>query len=161
MHAEQVLATAGLTVRRLDENAVASLFATWMGPAASTATRRGRPGPRVVARRAGGRHLVDDLRDQPARGDDVLDRVARLAAVAPTPVVGTSLVLQPDRAGGASVETTLLVRLSAPGVRPARRRRSTRCALLAQAFDLRLRRVDGEQGALLRATTPFGVGEPV
>lgn len=158
VHSEQVLATAGLTVRRLDENAVASLFATWMGPAITAATRRGDQPEESWSdvRVAGTWSTVFAVTGD---GEDVFDRVSRLAAVAPTPVVGTSLVLQPVGARD-RVEATMLVRLSAPASVP-RADAVNALALLAQAFDLSVRRVGGEQGVLLRATTPFGVGEPV
>jgi type VII secretion protein EccE len=158
VHAEQELATAGLTVRRLDENAVASLFATWLGPATTTPTRRGEHPEEswIDVRVAGTWSTVFAISGQ---GDDVVDRVARLAALAPTPVVGTSLVLQPVGARG-RIEATMLVRLSAPAS-VARADALSALTLLAQAFDLDLKRVDGEQATLLRATTPLGVGEPV
>jgi type VII secretion protein EccE len=156
VHAEQVLATADLAVRRLDEQAVASLFATWMGPANPATGRRGN-------------QTVESWRDVrvagtwstvfavTGTGHDVADRVARLAAAAPTPVVATSLLLQPGGNRG-QVEATMLVRLSAPdSVRHEGAANSL--VLLARAFDLVLQRPDGEQGQLLRATTPVGVGE--
>ena len=93
----------------------------------------------------------------PAPGPDVTDRVLRLAAAAPTPVVTTALVLQPT-ARGARVEATMLVRISAPDSSPPQDAFSS-LALLASAYDLVMQRLDGEQGQLLRATTPLGVGE--
>ena len=138
VHAEQVLATAGLTVRRLDEDAVASLFATWLGPAASTATggaatKLASPGA-TCGWPAPGRRSSRSA----ARATTSLDRVARLAAVAPTPVVGTSLVLQPDRPRRRPRSRHAAGAAERARVRAARRRRSTRSRCWPDAFDLRL-----------------------
>ncbi len=157
VHAEQVLATAGLTVHRLDENAVASLFATWMGPAATPTQGGDQPEESWTGVRVAG--TWSTVFAVTGAGDDVVDRVSRLAALAPTPVVGTSLVLQPVGPRG-RIEATMLVRLSASASGP-RADALSALGLLAQAFDLDLKRVDGEQATLLRATTPLGVGEPV
>jgi type VII secretion protein EccE len=171
VHAEQVLATAGVTVRRLDENAVASLFATWLGPVSDDRSRDGE-------------HAVESLRDVlvdgtwstmfavSGDGEDLADRVTRLAAAAPTPVAATALVLTPTGHGGDTgggngggngargVEATMLLRLSAPAG-AAREGAAESLRLLAQAYGLRMQRISGEQGSMLRATTPLGVGEPV
>jgi hypothetical protein len=90
------------------------------------------------------------------RGADVADRVARLAAAAPTPIAATTLVLRPVRAGSSSA--TMLLRLSAPDTAPHRDAMGA-LALLAHAYDLDLQRMGGEQGALLAATTPVGLGD--
>lgn len=156
VHAEQLLATAGLTVRRLDEKAVASLFRAWMGPAAQAAGRRTEQTAESWAdvRVAGTWSTTFAITGS---GTDVADRVSRLAAVAPAPVVATSLVLRPDGPRN-EVTATMLVRLSAPVTTP-REHAVDSLALLARAFDLKLQRVDGEQGSLLRATTPLGLAE--
>ncbi|SHG69693.1 type VII secretion protein EccE [Jatrophihabitans endophyticus] len=156
VHAEQVLATAGLRVRRLDENAVAALFATWLGPTSGSPGRRGQ---RTVeawsdVQVAGTWSTVFAVT---GRGPDVVSRATRLAAAAPTPVAATCLLLQP--APRDAVAATMLVRISAPDTAPTRDAYAS-LALLAQAYDLELQRADGEQAALLRATTPIGVGEP-
>jgi type VII secretion protein EccE len=157
VHAEQVLSTAGLSVRRLDQPAVESLFATWMGPATSPTGRRGQQTVEswTDVRVAGTWSTVFAVTGE---GADLADRVSRLAAVAPTPVVATALVLQPAEFGD-GVQGTMLVRLSSPDSAP-REDAAKSLNLLAQAFDLTLQRMDGEQGQLLRATTPVGVGEP-
>lgn len=156
VHAEQVLATAGLSVRRLDADAVAGLFGTWMGPAAPVPGRRGHSTSETWADvRVGG--TWSTVFAVSGAGSDLVDRVNRLAAVAPTPVVATSLVLEPGRRS-AAVDATLLMRMSAPdSIAP--RDAFDSLALLARAYDLVLQRVDGEQAHLLRATTPLGVGE--
>lgn len=156
IHAERFLSTAGLSVRRLDENAVGALFATWMGPA--TPFTGHRP-PRTVeswrdVRVAGTWSTVFAVTGD---GADITDRIARLAAAAPTPVVATTLLLQP--AGARSdVEATLLMRLSGPDS-VSEAGAIDWLSRIARAFGLIVQRLDGEQGPLLRATTPVGIGE--
>lgn len=156
VHTEQVLSTAGVTVRRLDENAVAGLFATFMGPSAPPSGRRGQHTAETWGDvRVGG--TWSTVFAVTGSGPDVTSRVLRLAAAAPTPVVTTSLMLQPT-ARSARVEATMLVRISAPDSSPPQDAFRS-LALLARAYDLVMQRLDGEQGQLLRATTPLGVGE--
>jgi type VII secretion protein EccE len=153
VQAEQVLSTAGLAVRRLDPGAVESLFASWMGPASTGGGRRSGQ----VAESWGDVRVAgtwSTLFAVSGPGEDLGERVARLAAAAPTSVVATSLVLEPDRNGPSA---TLLMRLSSPDTAPPQDAAKS-LALLAQAYDLTVQRVDGEHGALLRATTPVGVG---
>lgn len=158
--AERVLPAVGVGVRRLDEAGVSTLFSAWMGPA----DPGGDPGaPRHSRPRA-----LESWRDVRAAGtwstvfavsgagDDVADRVARLAAAAPTPVVATCLLLEPSPRGRGPARASLLVRLSAP--ESARRAdAAASLGLVARAFDLVLQRVEGEQAHLLRATSPLGV----
>lgn len=156
VHTEQVLATAGLSVRRLDADAVTNLFGTWMGPAAVATGRRGHATAETWSDvRVGG--TWSTVFAVSGSGADLVDRVYRLAAVAPTPVVATSLVLRPGRRG-VEPDACLLMRMSAPDSAPPRDAFDS-LALLARAYDLVLQRVDGEQADLLRATTPLGVGE--
>lgn len=157
VHAEQSLATAGLSVRRLDEATVANLFATWMGPASAGTGRRGQQTIESWGnvRVAGTWSTIFAVT---GGGNDVPDRVGRLAAAAPTPVAATSLLLQPGDAAG-EVEATMIVRLSSPDSGP-RQEVGRPLTMLARAFDLAMQRMDGEQGLLLRTTTPIGVGEP-
>ncbi len=158
LHAESVLSTAGLSVRRLDEAAVQALFAAWMGPTTPVAGRRA---PRTVeswrdVRVAGTWSTVFAVTGD---GPDVTDRVARLAAAAPTPVVATTLLLQRASGRNADVQASLLVRLSGPGS-------SSEVGAIGwlsrygRTFGLVVQRLDGEQGPLLRVTTPVGIGEP-
>ncbi|WP_460603691.1 type VII secretion protein EccE [Jatrophihabitans fulvus] len=170
VHTEQVLATADLQVRRLDENAVAALFGTWMGPTSPAAGHGHRTAEAWNDVLVGG--TWSTVFAVTGTGPDVAARVQRLTAAAPTPVTATSLVLRPvagrpsgDRsggraAGGAGVTATLLVRVSSPDAAPPRDAVGS-LALLAKAYDLTLQHVGGEQAELLRATTPLGVGEPV
>jgi type VII secretion protein EccE len=157
VHAERAFSAAGLSVRRLDEAAVEVLFATWMGPATPASGRRP---PRSAeswrdVRVAGTWSTIFALS---GGGSDVTDRVARLAAAAPTPVVATALLIQPAR-GGSEVEATLLMRLSGPDS-VSEAGAVDWLSRIAQAFGLIVQRLDGEQGPLLRATTPLGIGEP-
>jgi type VII secretion protein EccE len=157
VHAERALSTAGLSVRRLDENAVGGLFATWMGPATPAVGRRAPTSAESWrdVRVAGTWSTVFAVSGD---GNDVTDRVARLAAAAPTPIVATTLLLQPA-AGRADVDATLLMRLSAPDS-VSEAGAIDWLSRIARAFGLIVQRLDGEQGPLLRATTPLGVGEP-
>lgn len=157
-HAEGVLSRAGVSVRRLDERAVKALFAAWMGPQTPTA---GRDAPGSVeswrdVRVAGTWSTVFAVTGD---GADLSERVARLAAAAPTPVVATTLLLR--RVGDrGDIEASLLMRLSGPGSvsEPGAVDWLSR---FASTFGLIVQRLDGEQGPLLRATTPVGIGEPV
>jgi type VII secretion protein EccE len=160
VHAEQVLSTAGLSVRRLDQHAVASLFGTWLGPA-SEQDRSTRPATTERWRDVSVAGTWSTIFAVTGSGDDVADRVFRLTAAAPTPVAATALVLRPDDHAGAGddVTGTILVRLSAPAS-ASHDDTAHSLGLLARAFDLEMQRVDGEQGELLRATTPVGIGEP-
>lgn len=156
VHAQQELAGVGLVVRRLNHAAVESLFTTWMGPASAPNTRSADRASEswVDVRVAGTWSTVFAVTGD---GADIIDRVSRLVEAAPTPVVTTALLLRPV-GNETKIEATMLVRLSSPETRPhAAAARSL--DLLAQAFDLRVQRLDGEQGTLLRATSPVGVGE--
>jgi ESX secretion system protein EccE len=158
VHAERTLSTAGLSVRRLDERAVAALFATWLGPSTPSTGRRA---PRSVeswrdVRVAGTWSTVFAISGD---GGDVMDRIARLAAAAPTPVVATTLLLQPG-AAPADVVATLLMRLSGPDS-VSEAGAIDWLSRIARAFGLVVQRLDGEQAPLLRATTPLGIGESV
>jgi hypothetical protein len=158
VHAERTLSTAGLSVRRLDERAVAALFATWLGPSTPSTGRRA---PRSVeswrdVRVAGTWSTVFAISGD---GGDVMDRIARLAAAAPTPVVATTLLLQPA-AAPADVVATLLMRLSGPDS-VSEAGAIDWLSRIARAFGLVVQRLDGEQAPLLRATTPLGIGESV
>ena len=156
VHARQELSTASVTVHRVSPEAVESLFATWMGPASPS-----------TGHRAGDRAFESwsdvsvagtwsTMFAVSGDGPDVVDRVNRLVCAAPTPVAVTTLLLR-RAADGKGIESTLLVRLSSPDTAP-RDGIADSLDLLAQAYDLRLQRLDGEQAELLRATTPVGVG---
>lgn len=154
LRAEEILAANGLSVRRLDEAGVVALFASLAGPSSVAA---GGPLPPTIETwrdiRVGGTWSMSfGVR---GGGADLADRVFSLASTAPGPVAVTSLVLR--RGGRASVAANLLVRVSGPGQDPDRSVATT-LADRARELGLALQRLDGEQGTLLRATTPVGLG---
>lgn len=155
VHAEEALAAVRVGVRRLNSNGVEALFATWLGPASRSGHRAHSAvetwGDVCVA------GTWSTVLAVAGEGNDVPDRVARLAAAAPTPLVATVLVLRPGDSG--APQTTMLVRFSAPDSGPPPDA-ARALGLLAQAYDLSVERLGGEQGAFLRATTPVGAGEP-
>ena len=157
LRAEEVLSANGLTVRRLDETAVGALFAGLFGPSSVVG---GGALPRTVEtwrdiRVAGTWSMSFAVRGS---GADIADRVLALASTAPVPVAVTSLVLRRSGRGvGGSVTASLLLRVSGPGHEPDRSI-ATVLADRARESGLTLQRLDGEQGAVLRATTPVGVG---
>lgn len=156
LRAEEVLSANGLTVRRLDEAAVAALFASLFGP--SSVAPGGALPPTVETWRdirVGGTWSMSFA--VRGGGADVADRLLALASTAPVPVAVTSLVLRRSARGGVSgVAATLLLRVSGPGQDPDRSI-ATVLADRARESGLTLQRIDGEQGAVLRATTPVGV----
>ncbi len=155
VHAEQLLSTAGLSVRRLDAAGVESLFATWLGPASVASGRRAEQTVESWSNvRVAGTWSTTFAVS--GTGDDLADRVARLAAAAPTAVAATTLVLEPEQ-DGRGLRAGVLMRLSSPDT-AAREDAAQSLGLLAQAYDLTVQPLDGEQGELLRATTPVGVG---
>lgn len=154
VHAEQVFAGIGISSARLDAAGVAGLFTACLGPVSPATGRRARQSAESwrEVRVAGTWSTVAAVA---GRGVDVAERIARLVAAAPTPIAATTLVLRPDRA--AAVTATMLLRLSAPDTAPHREAMRA-LALLARAYDLELKRMGGEQGVLLAATTPVGLG---
>jgi len=156
VHTEELLSAARVSVRRITESGVESLFGTWLGPASPSGHRAQAALESWSAVRVGG--TWSTVFAVAGEGDDVTDRVSRLAAAAPTPLVATVLLLRP--AEGDVPRATMLVRLSSPeSTAPADAAASL--TLLAQAYDLTVERLGGEQGAFLRATTPVGAGELV
>lgn len=152
LHAEELLANAGVGMRRLDEVAVAALFATWLGPAAPSSGRR------AAQAAEGWTHLTvagtwSTAFAVTGTGSDVGERVQRLAAAAPTPIAATALLLLPGARPGRPAATWVL-RLSAPQpVADA----GTALAALADPLGLLVQPGGGEQAPLLRATMPVGV----
>jgi type VII secretion protein EccE len=153
LRAEEVLSANGLTVRRLDDTGVAALFAGLFGP--SSVAPGGALPPTVETWhdiRVGGTWSMSFA--VRGAGPDLADRALALASSAPVPVAVTSLVLR--RSGRGPVTAHLLLRVSGPGQDPDR---SIATVLAGQARErgLTLQRLDGEQGAVLRETTPVGV----
>lgn len=155
LRCEQLLAAAGVRVRRLDERAVGALFTTCLGPAelrpdSSLPPTAERWSDIVVAGTWSSSYVVS------GSGPDVLDALARVAGAAATPVAVSTLLLQ--RVGPREeLVGTLLLRLTGPGAVPDPAALSA-ALLTAQSAGLVLQRLDGEQGRLLRASTPVGVG---
>jgi type VII secretion protein EccE len=155
LRCEQSLAAVGVRVRRLDDRAVADLFTTCIGPAGNRPDGSLPPSAEdwSEVRVAGTWSISFAVTGSAA---DVTDALGRVAATARTPVAVTSLVLQ--RVGPrADLSATLLLRLSGPGSSPDRGAIDA-IAERAHTAGLLLQRLDGEQGRLLRATTPVGVG---
>jgi type VII secretion protein EccE len=155
LRGEQILAAVGVPVRRLDERAVTALFATCIGPAglrpdgSLPPTAESWSGIRVAG-------TWSTTYAVSGSGGDVPDALARVAAVAATPVAVSTLMLQ-SVGPRAELTATLLMRLSGPGPTPDAGALSATLER-AQAAGLVMQRLDGEQGRLLRATTPVGVG---
>jgi hypothetical protein len=155
--AEQAMANVGVGVRRLDEGAVAGLFAAWMGPAAPTAGRRASQSVeswRDV--RVAGTWSMGAVVAGPAA--EVVERAQRLAAAAPTPIVATAVVLRPGRRGR-PLAATLVLRFSAPDM-PAAADAAAAIGAVAQGYGLSIRPQGGEQLPLLRLTSPVGGSGP-
>ena len=154
LRAEEVFSANGLTVRRLDEAGATALFPTLFGPAAASSD--GSLPPTVETWRdirvAGTWSVTFAVLGE---GADVADRLATLATRAATAVAVTTLVLQPAQRGGLHV--TLLLRVTGPGA-AADSAGITELDERATALGLLLQRVDGEQGTLLRASTPVAAG---
>jgi type VII secretion protein EccE len=151
--AEQVLAANGLAVRRLDETAVTALFPVLFGPA--------EPGPggslpptveKWRAIRVAGTWSISYA--VAAADEGVLDRLALVAPGLPASVVVTSLVLSPAPRGG--VNLLILLRVTGPGSGPDPEL-GAELERRAREVDIVVQRLDGEHGALLRATTPVGL----
>jgi hypothetical protein len=156
VHAEDLLANAGIEVRRLDEVAVATLFAAWLGPATTPSVRR--PAHAVE----GWTSVAVNGTSSTAyavtgTGPDLGDRVQQLAAAAPTPIAATALVVGPGARPDTHVGSWIL-RLSAPAVPEALVGVHASLSELAKPLDLMLQPGCGEQAALLRATMPIGAG---
>lgn len=153
--AEQAMGNVGVGVRRLDEGAVAGLFAAWMGPAAPATGRRGAQSVESWRDlRVAGTWSMSTVVSGPA--SQVVEQAQRLAAAAPTPIVATALVLRPGRAGR-NAAATLAVRFSAPDT-PAVADTAAAVTAMAQGYGLAIRPVGGEQLPLLRMTSAVGTG---
>jgi type VII secretion protein EccE len=154
LRAEQILAAVGVRVRRLDERAVTALFGVCIGPA--------------DLQPSGSRPTSESWRDirvagtwstsyaVTGTGGEVPDALARVASGAPTAVAVSSLMLQ-STGPRTDVTATLALRLSGPGSSPDGAALAATVER-AEAAGLVMQRLDGEQGRLLRATMPVGVG---
>ena len=86
-----------------------------------------------------------------------LGKLAEIAPYLPGRVAATTLVLTPDRHRG-GVAANLLVRVSEP-VEGKRDNLGSRLRKVLGDAGLTVQRLDGEQGELLRATTPLGLSD--
>jgi type VII secretion protein EccE len=155
LRCEQIMATLGIDVRRLDEREVAELFAACVGVPGSSEG----PLPRTVESwtdvRVSGTWSTSFLVTGSRATSDVAPAVARVAAEAATPVAVSTLLVR-TVGPRAELNRTLLLRLSGPGSTDTAAVSATLAR--ARAGGLVLKRMDGEQGRLLRASTPVGVG---
>lgn len=154
LRAEQTLASTGVRVQRLDEPTVSSIFADSIGAGPA------QPGVPLAP-------TVESWRDIRVSGTwsttfavtgdgrHVADRVAWLAGIATTPVAVTTLMLR-RVAPRNHLEVTSLLRLGGSGRVPDHAAGDW-LADQARAAGLHLQRLDGDQGELLRATTPVGM----
>lgn len=151
LRAEEVLAAAGVDVRRLPESAVAADSYHSLGPVARVPDEAMAPARETL----GHVEILDWIAMTFAvTGTDALARLSELAESLPVPVVATSVVLQPGPVRREAV-MTVLVRLSGPAdvVRAA----EAPLVAASQHLGVRVDRVYGEQLPLLKATTLLGV----
>ncbi len=160
LRAEEVLSANGLTVRRLDEAGGGRAVREPVRPVLGRAPDGALP------------PTVETLARHPRRPAPGRSSFAVTRRRAPTSPTGCSRSRAPRRRRSRSPRwccgarprvalgdaATLLLRVSGPGPgpRPLDRHRAGRPG--ARDCGLTLQRLDGEQGALLRATTPVGVG---
>ena len=158
LRAEEVLGSATLRIETLDDTAARRALEDCLGPAAvvgdasAAATAESASGIRV-----GGTYSTAVVVGGSAAV--ALRKVGELIPYLPGRIAATSLVLTPARHRGGS-ESTLLVRVSAPldsssGQLAGRLRKA-----LSQA-GVPVQRLSGEQGELLRASTPLGLSEGI
>jgi hypothetical protein len=156
MRAEEVLGSARMSLQTLDEAAAHRMLDSCLGPAApmakpsAAATDEWATGIRV-----GGTYSTTVVVGGPAAV--ALGRLTDVLPYLPGRVAATSLVLTPDRHRG-TAQSTLLVRVSTPADKSSDDLGARVRKALNQA-GLPVQRVDGEQGALLRASTPLGLTE--
>jgi hypothetical protein len=156
MRAQEVFGTARLRVEALDEAGVHRILDSCLGPPAPVTS----PAAAATDESAGGIRVGGTFSTTVAIGGPAGVALARLVDVLPylpARVAATSLIIAPDRRRG-EAQTALLVRVSAPADRSAGELNRQLRKLLSQA-GLPVQRVDGEQGELLRASTPLGLSE--
>jgi hypothetical protein len=158
MRAEEVLGSGRLSLKTLDEAGAHRILDSCLGPSApmasptAAATAESASGIRI-----GGTYSTTVVVGGPATA--ALSRLADLLPYLPGRVAATAVTLTPDRHQGGA-RSTLLVRVSAPADKSASDLDTQVRKMLSQA-GLPVQRIDGEQGALLRATTPLGLAEGV
>lgn len=156
MRAQEVFGGARLQVEALDEAGVHRILDSCLGPPAPVTS----PAGAATDESAGGIRVGGTFSTTVAIGGPAGVALARLVDVLPylpARVAATSLVIAPGRRRS-EPQTALLVRISAPADRSAGELNRQLRKLLSQA-GLPVQRVDGEQGQLLRASTPLGLSE--
>jgi type VII secretion protein EccE len=156
MRAEEVFGGARLRVETLDESTAHRVLDNCLGPSAPVST----PAAAATAESASGIRVGGTYSTTVAIGGAAgvaLARLVELLPYLPGRVAATSLILSPDRRRGGA-QSTLLVRVSAPADRSVGDLNGQVRKLLSQA-GLPVQRVSGEQGELLRASTPLGLSE--
>lgn len=156
MRAEEVLGSTRLRVQPLDEPAAHRVLDNCLGPAARSADA----GAAATVESGGGIRVGGTYSATVAVGGSATTALGKLAEIAPYlpgRVAATTLVLTPDRhRGGAAAN--LLVRVSEP-VEGKRDNLGSRLRKVLGDAGLTVQRLDGEQGELLRATTPLGLSD--
>jgi type VII secretion protein EccE len=156
LRAEEVLGSSRLRVGPLDGGGVHRLLDTCLGPSTPAASH----GPTATVETPSGIRLGGTFSSTVAVGGpagSAMHRLADLLPYLPGRVAATVLVVTPGHRGGAA-RGTLLVRVSAPDDRNEQalpdelRRRVGQAGLPVQGLN-------GDQGVLLRASTPLGFGE--
>jgi hypothetical protein len=156
MRAEEVFGSARLQLETLDEAAVHRILDNCLGPSAPVSS----PAAAATAESANGIRVGGTYSATMAIGGPAGAALTRLVDVLPYlpgRVAATSLVIAPDRRRGGA-QSTLLVRVSAPADRSANDLVGQVRTMLSEA-GLPVQRVSGEQGELLRASTPLGLSE--
>jgi type VII secretion protein EccE len=152
LRAEHTLSASGASVRRLDAPELTGLLNSFVVPE----TPPGAPPPDVSESWSDMR-IAGAWSTTYAVGSDgpgVLNRLAQLAGGVGLPVVTTAVLV--TRSVRSDPALRVLLRLSgAAGTVDAGA--AARIAVYARSLGLDLRRMDGEQAVLLRATTPLGV----
>ena len=156
MRAEEVLAGANLRLQTLDEPAAHRVLDNCLGPVPPGAD----PAAATTVESASGIRLGGTYSTTSVIGGSAAAALRTLTDVLPYlpgRVAATALVLTPDRHRGGA-RSTLLLRVSAPVDKASGQLAGQVRKALSRA-GLAVQRVDGEQGELLRASTPLGLSE--
>lgn len=162
MRAEEVLGSARLRVQPLDEPAAHRVLDNCLGPAArpGNSARSGNVAAAATAESGGAIRIGGTYSTTVAIGGSAgaaLTKLTEIAPYLPGRVAATTLVITRDRHHGATV-ANLLVRVSAPAEGSVGDLGHRLRKVLGDA-GLSVQRLTGEQGELLRATTPLGLSD--
>jgi hypothetical protein len=155
LRAEEVLGSATLRIETLDDTAARRALEDCLGPAAAV-------GDATTAEAASGIRVGGTYSTAVVVGGSAavaLRKIGELIPYLPGRIAATSLVLTPGRHRGGS-ESTLLVRVSAPLDSSSGKLAGQLRKALSQA-GVPVQRLSGEQGELLRASTPLGLSEGI